>query len=125
MNTTYFTYESLSFNYTNTELNDVIDEILEQYDEDSFSFISLCDSLMYKAKNENKLNCKPNTVYLSNNLDNKEYERISLVLWKKIWNHELCLDFHVENTMIRDYRFIKIKHDEKKCRKIEETHSDD
>lgn len=125
MNTTYFTYESLSFNYTDTELKDVIDEILKQYDEDSISFISLCDSLMYKAKNENKLNCKPNTVYLSNNLDNKEYERISLVLWKKIWNHELCLNFHVENTMNRDYRFIKIKHDEKKCRKIEETHSDD
>lgn len=112
MNTTYFTYESLSFNYTDTELKDVIDEILKQYDENSFSFVSLCDSLMYKAKNENKLNCKPNTVYLSNNLDNKEYERISFVLWKKIWNHELCIDFHIEPTKNKEYRFIIIKDNE-------------
>lgn len=109
MNTTYFTYENLCFNYTDTELERAIDGILNQYGEDSFSFIFLCDSLMYKAKNENKLNCAPNTVYLSNNLDNKEYERISIILWKKIWNHELCIDFHVESTMSKDYRFIKIK----------------
>lgn len=60
---------------------------------------------MVKAQNDNA----PNTVYLSNNLDAKEYERVSIILWKKIWEHELCLNFHSNESNFSNYSFIILK----------------
>lgn len=38
---------------------------------------------MVKAQNENKIDNAPNTVYLLNNLDAKEYERVSIFYGRK------------------------------------------
>ena len=115
MKITYFTYDKLKFSYTEKELEDVINDILQDYDEDSFSFKSLCDSLMNKAQNSGKIVKKHDTVYLSSDLDEHEYDRISVLLWRKIWNHELCLSFRTTESQGRDYKFIKIKQNEEKC----------
>lgn len=64
---------------------------------------------MVKAQNENKIDNAPNTVYLSNNLDAKEYERVSIILWNKIWAHELCLNFHSNESNFSNYSFIILK----------------
>ena len=91
---TYFTNNPLTLKYTDDELEIAINVIIEQIEDDSFFFNTLCDTLMMKAQNEKKIDNAPNTVYLSNKLDAKEYERVSIILWKKIWAHELCLSFH-------------------------------
>lgn len=87
MKVTYYTYKPLTFKYTDDELKIATNGIIEQIEDDTFSFDTLCDTLMVKAENENKIDNTPNTVYLSNNLDAKEYERVSIIFWKKIWAH--------------------------------------
>ena len=94
------------------ELEIAINGIIEQIEDDTFFFNALCDTLMVKAQNENKIDNAPNTVYLSNNLDAKEYERVSIILWKKIWAHELCLNFHSNETNFNNYSFIILKRNE-------------
>lgn len=108
MKTTYYTYDKLKFIYTEKELESVINEILNDYDENTFSFKSLCDSVINKAHDNGKIEKKPNTVYLSSELDDKEYDRISILLWRKIWNHELCLNFQTDDVRGRDFKFIKL-----------------
>ena len=67
---------------------------------------------MVKSQNENKIDNAPNTVYLSNNLDAKEYERVSIIFWKKIWAHELCLNFHSKDSNFNNYSFVILKRNE-------------
>lgn len=112
MKVMYSTYKPLTFKYTDDELEIAINGIIEQIEDDTFSFDALCDALMMKAEKENKIDKAPNTVYLSNNLDAKEYERISIILWKKIWAHELCLNFHSNESNFNNYSFIKLKRNE-------------
>lgn len=112
MKVTYFTNNPLTFKYTDDELEIAINGIIEQIEDDSFCFNALCDTLMVKAQNENKIDNAPNTVYLSNNLDAKEYERVSIILWKKIWAHELCLNFHSNEPNFNNYSFIILKRNE-------------
>ena len=64
---------------------------------------------MAKAQDCDKIQKKSNTVYLSNELDECEYDRISILLWRKIWNQELCLSFQTDVAMGRDFKFIKVK----------------
>ena len=112
MKVTYSTYKPLTFKYTYDELEIAINGIIEQIEDDSFCFNALCDTLMVKAQNENKIDNATNTVYLSNNLDAKEYERVSIILWKKIWAHELCLNFHSNESDFNKYSFIILKRNE-------------
>ena len=79
--------KTLTFKYTDDELEIAINGIIEQIEDDIFFFDVLCDTLMVEAQNENKIDNATNTVYLSNNLDAKEYERVSIILWKRIWAH--------------------------------------
>lgn len=112
MKVMYSTYKPLTFKYTDDELEIAINGIIEQIEDDTFFFDALCDALMVKAQNENKIDNAPNTVYLSNNLDAKEYERVSIILWKKIWTHELCLNFHSNDSNFNNYSFIILKRNE-------------
>lgn len=109
MKTTYFTYDKLKFAYSENELARVIDKIITDNDEKTFSFKSLCDSIMNVAQDSGKIEKKSNTVYLSNELDEKEYDRISILLWRKIWNQELCLNFHIDMAKGKDFKFIKVE----------------
>ena len=112
MKVTYSTYKPLTFKYTDDELEIAINGIIEQIEDDIFFFNALCDILMVKAQKENKIDNVPNTVYLSNNLDAKEYERVSIIIWKKIWTHELCLNFHSNESNFNNYSFIILKRNE-------------
>lgn len=112
MKVTYSTYKPLTFKYTDDELEIAINGIIEQIEDDTFSFDALCDALMVKAQNENKIDNAPNTVYHSNNLAAKEYERVSIILWKKIWAHELCLNFLSNESNFNNYSFIILKRNE-------------
>lgn len=112
MKVTYFTNNPLTLKYTNEELEKAINGIIEQIEDDTFSFNALCDTLMMKAQNENKIDNAPNTVYLSNKLDAKEYERVSYILWKKIWAHKLCLNFHSIESSFNNYSFIILRQNE-------------
>ena len=55
MKVTYFTNNPLTFKYTDDELEIAINGIIEQIEDDSFCFNALCDTLMVKAQNENKI----------------------------------------------------------------------
>ena len=112
MKVTYSTYKPLTFKYTDDELEIAINGIIGQIEDDIFFFDALCDTLMVKAQNENKIDNATNTVYLSNNLDAKEYERVSIILWKKIWAHKLCLNFHSNESDFNKYSFIILKRNE-------------
>lgn len=112
MKVMYSTYKPLTFKYTDDELEIAINGIIEQIEDDTFFFDVLCDALEMKAENENKIDNAPNTVCHSNNLAAKEYERVSIILWKKIWAHELCLNFHSNDPNFNNYSFIILKRNE-------------
>ena len=104
----YYTSEPLELSYTDEELEAVIDDYLKQVGTISFPFTDLCDSVMHAAKSAGKIKSVPNTVYFSMNLSEKEYDRISLVLWKKIWERKLILNFHKTSSISNNYYFKQI-----------------
>jgi hypothetical protein len=104
----YYSSDPLEFSYTDEELESVIDDYLQEIGKVSFSFSNLCDSVMYTAKYAEKIKSAPNTVYFSMDLSEKEYERISLVLWKKILANKLILNFHKASPNSNDYYFRQI-----------------
>ena len=112
MKVTYFTNNPLTFKYTDDELEIAINGIIEQIEDDSFCFNALCDTLMVKAQNENKIDNATNTVYLSNNLDAEEHERASIILWKKIRAQKLCLNVHSNESNFNKFSFIILKRNE-------------
>lgn len=54
MKVTYSTYKPLTFKYTDDELEIAINGIIEQIEDDTFSFDALCDALMMKAEKRTK-----------------------------------------------------------------------
>lgn len=104
----YYSSDPLEFTYSDEELESVVDDYLQQIGTVSFPFSNLCDSVVYTAKAAGKIKAAPNTVYFSMNLSEKEYERISLVLWKKILANKLILNFHKISPISNDYYFRQI-----------------
>ena len=104
----YYSSKPLELSYSDEELEAVIDDYLMQVGTATFPFSNLCDSVMYAAKNAGKIKEVPNTVYFSMNLSEKEYDRISLILWKKIWERKLILNFHKASSNSNNYYFRQI-----------------
>lgn len=100
-----------SLDYSDTELMNIIKSYIKKRKdagEDYFTYYVLCKHLINLADNTDKLEGKDkNTYYTSVILSQKEYTRVSRLLWELILDHKLFVDFsnnsytaHYENDTI-------------------------
>lgn len=97
--------------YDDKELMDIIVKYIQkkkESNEDYFTYFVLCKNIINLADNANKLNGKDtNTYYTSVVLSQKEYTRVSRLLWDLILDRKIFVDFsnnsyttHYENDTI-------------------------
>lgn len=100
-----------SLKYDDNDLMDIIKEYIKQKKESGeeyFTYYVLCKHLINYADNSDKLEGKDkNTYYTSIKLTQKEYTRVSRLLWNLILDHKLFVDFsnnsytaHYENDTV-------------------------
>lgn len=92
---TYYSQEPLSLHYSDEELFGKIGEYISTLAGIHFTYLQLCDYILSKADEEEKLGKKQNTIYLNPKLSSSDFTRISIVLWRMIMNGEICIDFYV------------------------------
>lgn len=92
---TYYSQEPLSLQYSNEELLGKISEYISKLTSIHFTYLQLCDFILSKADEDNKLGKKQNTIYLNPKLSSSDYSRISILLWQMIMNGDICIDFYV------------------------------
>lgn len=92
---TYYSQEPLSLKYSDEELLGKINEYISELVDINFTYSQLCDFILSKADDDNKLGKKQNTIYLNPRLSSSDFSRISITLWRMILNGEICIDFYV------------------------------
>lgn len=101
---------ALNMNYSDEELKDLINIY---FNEDGYySYKSLCAYILNKAKENNKLDKEPNTEYSDIEISLFDADRITKILWNKIWNKEIYIDFYDNPYTSRynnDFHFGKTK----------------
>ena len=90
----YYSHEPLFLQYTDAEILSVIHDYMNSVEDNRFSYLQLCGYIMKTASNDNKLDQKPDTIYLNPSLSPYEYSRISRLIWQLVWNREICIDFY-------------------------------
>lgn len=103
--TVYYGERALSMTYSDEELNKKIgifiqDRIKEGHK--SFSYKALCYVLFREAQEEKCLLMDNGAVYNNPVMADADATRISLLLWQRIWNREIFIDFH-ENKYATNY----------------------
>lgn len=92
--------------YSDEELLGVINLFVQKKKEekaDYFTYYTLCKYILILAERENRLIGKEsNTYYQQTNLSQKEYTRISRLLWQLILNQKIFVDFS-NNAYIAHY----------------------
>lgn len=81
----------LNMKYTDDELAQLIEEYFNSgY---CWSYKSLCKYVFNEAIKENKLNKEENTEYSTPEMSSIDASRITKLLWKKIWEKEIYIEF--------------------------------
>src|SRR5690554_3243524 len=88
-------------------------EIIEKYiegKETHFSFSELCNHVKRIAVERNYFKKEPNTIYSDIEFLNNDMKQINLIIWEKIINKELMIDFNqgYANQFSNQYYFLKI-----------------
>lgn len=83
--------------YEDKELLEIIEKYIcdkKTHGEMYFTYYTLCRFILYKAKEDNKLEgVDSNTYYESPNISQKELTRISRLLWDLILDRKIFVDF--------------------------------
>lgn len=95
--------------YTDEELEQLISSYIAEAN-DEFSYRNICYYIVAKAKEEGKVQGAPHTEYTGNEISISAGNRISRILWEKIWSKEIFIAFG-ENPYHAHYngdtRFLK------------------
>ena len=88
-------------------------EIIEKYiegKETHFSFSELCNHVKRIAVERKYFKKEPNTIYSDIEFLNNDMKQINLIIWEKIINKELMIDFNqgYGNQFSNQYYFLKI-----------------
>ena len=89
----YFSNSPITLDCDDSKLESIIDSIINSRELRDFTFSFICEQVMVNAKECDISNHKRNVIYPSQNLAQSEINRISKILWKKIWGHKLFFDF--------------------------------
>jgi len=103
--TVYYGEHPLQMIYTDEELSVKIGEFIADKIKDGskcFSYKGLCNVLFRLAQMENKLKTEKDATYNNPVLHYNDATRISLLLWERIWNKEIFIDFY-ENKYVANY----------------------
>lgn len=103
--TVYYGEHPLQMIYTDEELSVKIGEFIADKTKDGsryFSYKGLCNVLFRLAQMENKLKIEKDATYNNPVLDYDDATRISRLLWNRIWNREIFIDFY-ENKYAANY----------------------
>ena len=97
--------------YNDDELSSIIDSFIKkqrEQDIDYFTYFTLCRYILVTAdKSDMLIGKEANTYYQQPNLNQKEFTRISCLIWNFILNRKIFVDFsnnayiaHYENDTI-------------------------
>jgi hypothetical protein len=103
--TVYYGEHPLQMIYNDEELNVKIGDFIDGKNKDGskyFSFKGLCHTLFRQAQVENMLKTEEDATYNNPVLDYDDATRISRLLWLRIWNKEIFIDFY-ENKYAANY----------------------
>lgn len=95
--------------YTDDELRKIIQEYVTSNPE--FSFRSICNHIVYKAKAEQKCKDAETTQYSSSEISPAVGTEISKILWNLIWERKIIIDFmynQYASNYSNDTRFLVI-----------------
>lgn len=104
----------LSLSYTDEELDEKVSSYVDMA-KDEFTYNGVCGFIRERAKEEGKFQKEANTIYDDIELFPIDASRISRVLWQKIWNREIFIDFNKDpfhNYSSQETFFCKVKNDE-------------
>ena len=103
--TVYYGEHPLQMIYTDEELSAKIGEFIADKIKDGskhFSYKGLCNFLFRWANIDNKLKIEKDATYNQPVLHYNDATRISRLLWDRIWNKEIFIDFY-ENKYAANY----------------------
>ena len=95
----------LAMNYSNEELNLIIDQYIKKEKSegrDVFSYKSLCYYIFSRASSEKRLKVETGHVYNNPVMMDADATLVSKLLWQRIWNRNIIIDFH-ENKYASNY----------------------
>ncbi|WP_329904171.1 hypothetical protein [Porphyromonas pogonae] len=100
-------YLSLSCN------SDIIEAIIDTYVDkcnEDFSFKDVCNYIKFIAEEKGYFEKEKNTEYSQIELQRKDIYKINIILWKKIWDKILIVDFDKSRhrPYPNEFYFIKI-----------------
>lgn len=87
---------ALRLNYKDEELKKVMEAFVDKVNT-KFSFSELCDYVLERAAIEDRFQREPYTRYTDIELTEQDEHRLSVILWRKIWNQELMIEFRSSN----------------------------
>lgn len=93
----YYGEHPLLMTYSDEELNGKIDLYISDIKKSGhlkFSYKNLCYTLFRYAMSEHCLKAEPNASYNNPVMADSDATRISRLLWNRIWNHNIFIDFH-------------------------------
>ena len=106
-----YSKKALSIKYDDKEIRGILNDYVEKHKSDVFSYHQFCNYLFDYADAHNQLGKESNTTYLSAEMMPEDYSRVSKILWEKIWDREICIDFYhnpYSQNFIDDTRFVII-----------------
>ena len=83
----------LAVSYTDVELNNKISNFIDLSDNE-VTYKRLCHYILNEAKKEGKLKKEANTEYSEIEMLPSDATKISRILWQKIWDKEIFIDFN-------------------------------
>lgn len=105
-NVTQYGESRFGLKYNDEELTGIIDSFIKKQksqDIDYFTYYTLCKFILITAEKSDRLNGKePNTYYQQPNLNQKEYTRMSRLIWNFILDRKIFVDFS-NNAYIAHY----------------------
>jgi hypothetical protein len=100
----------LTMTYTDKELSELVEGILEK-ESGAISFSQLCAKIIEVALKVGKLRVANHTQYAKIDVTQEDGERISRILWDLIWAKRLCIDFYLsqDSKGFNEFYFKKIE----------------
>jgi hypothetical protein len=91
-------------------LIDIIEDYIEK-NENSFSFKELYNYIKHIANENNYFDKEPNTEYSQIELLSVDVQTVNLIIWEKIWNKTLIIDFYknLYRQYPEEFYFIKVR----------------
>jgi hypothetical protein len=99
---------ALSLKCSNDDLRSFVEDFIEQSDF-YFTFNSLCLYIVSLANQKDLFVKESNVEYSEIELNGIDIKRINLIIWDKIWDRKIIIDFSKDKYQSsNDYRFMKM-----------------